>query len=109
MGWLDRVLPGARRRRLLRELGAEFRRHGRDEFLYVDGERRLPIHAEVMARGELDFVVDRETAVGGWLPPHEAEPLDEPRRREVLELFLRWLAIFDYRVEVRSGSSDSST
>jgi len=104
MQWIERLLPGYRRRRALNELGAEFVRNGRDEFLFVDGAKRLPIYAELQGRGSVQFVVYEGDAIGHWLPPHEAEPLTESLRQEVLALFLRYLAIFDYRVEVLSGA-----
>jgi hypothetical protein len=94
--WLERLLPSVRRRRLLRELGATFVPNGRDEYLYCDGDRRLPIYAERLG-GPYDVQVSAD-GIGHWLPPHDAAPLSAEQRREVLRLFLRWLAIFDRRV-----------
>jgi hypothetical protein len=41
--------------------------------------------------------------VGHWQSPHADEPLSRERRREIFALFLRYLAIFDYRVHVDRG------
>ena len=63
------------RRRLLRELGARFERLGRDEYAYVDGERRFPIYAEMGT--DPDLVVYRaDIDQATWMAPHEAEPID---------------------------------
>lgn len=97
------LTAGARRRRQLRALGAEFVPNGRDEYLFVDGDKRLPIYAERQARGDVDVVVWEADAVGDWLPPHAHQSLSDARRRQILALFLRYLAIFDLRVEVLRG------
>lgn len=95
--WIESLFPSVRRRRLLRELGARFEPNGRDEYHFVEGDRRLPIHAERLGGGAHDVEVHPD-AVGHWLPPHDSEPLTEERKREIHALFLRYLAIFEVRV-----------
>ena len=95
-GFVRRI---AERRQALRELGATFERAGRDEFHFVEGERRLEIYAEMGSRP--DYVVyRRDWERARWMPPHEAESLSPERREEILALFRRYLEVFGHSLEV---------
>jgi hypothetical protein len=54
----------------------------RDTFEYWEGDRRLQIVAELMAKEPSRMIY--ASSIRAWLPPHESEPLDPEHRRQIL-------------------------
>jgi hypothetical protein len=62
---------------------------GRDEMMFVDGDHRMTILAELMAAGRFSRVISAST-IRAWLPPHEQEPISDSKKREILTEVLQY-------------------
>ena len=74
------------------------------------GDRRLTIQGEghLDVSGSPGFLI-QAGSIGGWDPPHDNDPLDVARKKEILDVVLRELGALGYRYTVEGELSYSGS
>ena len=71
---------------------------GRTGLLYTEGARSLQIDSEILA-GPHGLVL-YTNSIGGWVPPHDGEVVDEAQRAVIVDNIRRAFLFDGYEIEV---------
>ena len=67
---------------------ASMRRTGRDTYLYVEGDHKLEVYAEMLI-GNPARAID-SSGIDRWLPPHDSEEISEADKERILKNACRY-------------------
>jgi hypothetical protein len=71
-------------------IGYTIRLHGRDSFLYREGQHQIVIVGEMLT-GDVDFAV-YVSSIRRWQPPFDKEEIGAEKRELILQRLTTWMS-----------------
>jgi len=69
------------------------------KFIYREGDYEMVVYAEMLA-GKNPFVIYIDDEIKQWKPPHDAEPITEVKRKQILENIRKVFRFDGFEIDV---------